>query len=92
MATQTLILNKTRPDALRTAQLDPYFRLLENLLAQIAKVAEGASGSDADSVSAGYVQAKIDELNAIISDTDPRLTADCSSLNSDSDYISADIA
>jgi hypothetical protein len=90
MATQTLILNKTRPDALRTAQLDPYFRLLENLLAQIAKVAD--SVGDGDGISAGYVQAKIDELNAIISDTDPRLTADCSSLTADSDYISADIA
>ena len=90
MATQTLILNKTRPDALRTAQLDPYFRLLENLLAQIAKVADASSVGD--DISAGYVQAKIDELNAIISDTDPRLTADCSSLTSDSDYISADIA
>jgi hypothetical protein len=90
MATQTLILNKTRPEALRTAQLDPYFRLLENLLTQIAKVAD--TSSVGDDISAGYVQAKIDELNAIISDTGPRLTADCSSLTDDSDYISADIA
>lgn len=92
MSTQTIILNKTRPTELKTAQLDPYFRLLENLLFQIAKTADEATAAATIGASVACAQSKIDELAAIIADTDPRLTADCSSLTVDSDYISADIA
>ena len=92
MTIQTIILNKTRPNELKTAQLDPYFRLLENLLAQLAKTADAATTDSTIGLSLAYAQSRIDELAAIIADTDPRLTADCFSLTIDSDYISADIA
>lgn len=92
MATNTIILNKTRPNELKTAQLDPYFRLLENILAQLAKIADTVTTDPTIGPSLAYAQSRIDELAAIIADTGPRLTADCFSLTIDSDYISADIA
>lgn len=92
MTTQTIILNKARPNELKTTQLDPYFWLLENLLAQLAKTADTAASDSSIGILLAYAQSRIDELAAIIADTASRLTADCSSLTVDSDYISADIA
>jgi len=92
VATQTLILNKTRPNALKTPELDPYFRLLENLLAQVATIGDSNTGNLTIGGSSAYIQAKVDELTAILSDTSARLTTDCASLTVDSDYISVDIS
>ena len=83
---QTLILNKTRPTALKTPELEPYFRLLENLLASLASASNSPAELDG---SIGILEARFAEL---LEPESPNLTADCASLKVDSGYISVDIA
>jgi hypothetical protein len=83
-AINTIILNKSRPDKLKTPEFEPYFATLEKLLLQISK--DSATGAAAAGLG-GFI-GNVDE---IYTDSTPRLTADCDSITSDNDYISADI-
>ena len=72
------ILNKLRPQALKTFEQDAYFTALEKFLRQ----AESGTGATITAVS----------LDAVDSDfyNEPLgLTADCDSLTADNDYLNA---
>lgn len=91
MAVNTRSLDKGRPDELKTKRLDPYFRQLENILADLAKNA-GAGVTSVEAASLSYLQIKFDELISVLFDASPNLTCDCASMTCDNDYLTADIA
>ena len=84
-AINTIILNKTRPEKLKTPEFEPYFATLEKLLLQIAK--DSTTGAAAAGLG-GFI-GNVDE---IYTDNTPNLTADCFSLTCDNDYLTADLA